>query len=257
MTNEPLSKGPLSGRVALVTGNSTGLGKAIGMALGRAGAAVPVNFQHNRVRAEQTLAEYQAAGIRSVLAAGDVTDESSVTKLLEYVSNVLDPIDILVVNATCPQPLKPIEQYDWAFYQTMIDFFIKSPFLLTQGILPHLKQQGWGRIINITSEVFQLSVAPFSAYVAAKGGQIGWSRSMSRELAPFGITVNMVAPGWIPVERHENDPQSEKDAYLSKIPAGRWGIPEDVAEAVLYLASPAAAFVTGQTICVNGGNSPW
>lgn len=257
MTIETDRNLPLQGRVALVTGNSTGLGKAIGLALGQAGAAVPVNFQNNRARAERTLADYQAAGIRSMLAAGDVTDASSVETLLQQITEELGPVDILVINATCPQPLKPIEQYDWAFYQTMIDFFIKSPFLLTKGILPHLKQQNWGRIINITSEVFQLSVAPFSAYVAAKGGQVGWSRSMSRELAPFGITVNMVAPGWIPVERHENDPQSEKDAYLSKIPMGRWGTPEDVAQAVLYLASPAAAFVTGQTICVNGGNSPW
>jgi 3-oxoacyl-[acyl-carrier protein] reductase len=247
----------LQGRVALVTGNSTGLGKAIGLALGAAGAAVPVNFQNNRARAEQTLLDYQAAGIRTTLAQGDVTTEVGVNQILESVTRQLGAVDILVVNATCPQPLKPIEQYDWAFYQSMIDFFIKSPFLLTQGILPHCKAQRWGRIINITSEVFQLSVAPFSAYVAAKGGQVGWSRSMSRELAPFGITVNMVAPGWIPVERHANDPQAEKDAYLGKIPMGRWGTPDDVAQAVRYLASPQASFVTGQTICVNGGNSPW
>ena len=139
----------------------------------------------------------------------------------------------------------------------MIDFFIKSPYLLTRALLPHWKRQKWGRIVNITSEVFQRSVAPFSAYVAAKGGQVGWSRSMSQELAPFGITVNMVAPGWIPVERHENDPQEDKDAYFNIIPMKRWGFPQDVADAVLYLASEEASFVTGQTICVNGGNSPW
>ena len=107
------------------------------------------------------------------------------------------------------------------------------------------------------SEVFQRGVAPFSAYVAAKGGQIGWSRSMSRELAPFGITINMVAPGWIPVERHEKDPQEAKDEYRALIPAGRWGTPQDVAGAVLYFASEEASFVTGQTLCVNGGMTPW
>src|SRR5262249_17719344 len=144
--------------------------------------------------------------------------------------------DILVPNATCEQPLKPIEQYDWDFYQRMLDFFVKSPFLLTKRGLASMKKEKWGRIINITSEVFQRSVAPFSAYVAAKGGQIGWSRSVSRELAPYGITVNMVAPGWIPVERHAHDPQAEKDAYRALIPAGRWGVPQDVADAVLYLA---------------------
>ena len=100
-----------------------------------------------------------------------------------------------------------------------------------------MKRSGWGRIINIGSEVFHLGVPEFSAYVAAKGGQTGWSRSMAHELAPDGITVNMIAPGWVPVERHENDPQEDKDAYLASIPMGRWGTPEDVGWAAAYLAS--------------------
>jgi 3-oxoacyl-[acyl-carrier protein] reductase len=139
----------------------------------------------------------------------------------------------------------------------MIDFFIKSPYLLARRALPAMKKNKWGRIINITSEVYHTSVAPFSAYVAAKGGQIGWSRSMASELAPYGITVNMVSPGWIPVERHEKDSQEDKDQYLATIPMGRWGIPKDVADAVLYYASEESAFVSGQTLCVNGGRSPW
>jgi 3-oxoacyl-[acyl-carrier protein] reductase len=116
-----------------------------------------------------------------------------------------------------------------------------------------MKQQHWGRIINITSEVFHLGVAPFTAYVAAKGAQTGFSRSLARELAPFGITVNMVAPGWIPVERHEKDPAEMKARYLSTVPAGHWGTPADVAGAVAYFAGEDAGFVTGQTISVNGG----
>lgn len=247
----------LSGHVALVTGNSTGLGKQIGLELGRSGAKVPVNFYNNAERAEATLADYQAAGIETCLLRADVTDKNSIDSMITEVESKLGPVDILVANATCEQPIKPIEEYDWDFYQRMVDFFIKSPFLITKRILPHLKAKKWGRIINITSEVFQKSVSPFSAYVAAKGGQVGWSRSMSQELAPFGITVNMVAPGWIPVERHENDPQEDKDAYLASVPMGRWGVPKDVADAVIYLASEEAAFVTGQTLCVNGGNSPW
>ena len=166
-------------------------------------------------------------------------------------------MDVIVPNATCEQPLKPIEEYDWAFYQAMEDFFVKSPYLLTRRGLAQMKQKRWGRIINITSEVFHRSVAPFSAYVAAKGGQTGWSRSIARELAPFGITVNMVAPGWIPVERHEKDSQEAKDAYLREIPVGRWGTPQDVADAVRYFASEEASFITGQTLCVNGGMTPW
>jgi 3-oxoacyl-[acyl-carrier protein] reductase len=186
-----------------------------------------------------------------------VTTEEGVETLFRETEAKLGKPDIIIPNATCEQPLKPIEDYDWAFYQRMLDFFIKSPFLLAKRGLPHMKKQKWGRIINITSEVYHRSVSPFSAYVAAKGGQIGWSRSMSQELAPFGITVNMVAPGWIPVERHESDPQDVKDAYRALIPAKRWGMPQDVASAVLYLASEEASFVTGQTLCVNGGMTPW
>ncbi len=246
----------LEGHVAIVTGNSTGLGKAIGLALGKAGAKVAVNFANNSARAEQALAEYQAAGIATCLVRCDVTTEAGVDELFSVVEKQLGKPDILVPNATCEQPLKPIEDYDWAFYQRMLDFFVKSPFLLAKRGLPHMKQQKWGRIINITSEVFQRSASPFSAYVAAKGGQIGWSRSMARELAPFGITVNMVAPGWIPVERHENDPQEMKDEYFVQIPMKRWGVPQEVGDACVYLASNEASFVSGQTISVNGALTP-
>lgn len=247
----------LAGRVALVTGNSTGLGKAIGLCLGQAGAKVPVNFLNNEARAKAALAEYQRAGIQTCLVRSDATTEAGVEALYAQVEQQLGPVDIIVPNATCDQPHRPIEEYDWAFYQSMLDFFVKSPYLLTRRALPHMKRQRWGRIINITSEVFHRSVAPFSAYVAAKGAQIGWSRSMARELAPSGITVNTVAPGWIPVERHEKDPQAEKDAYLAEIPMQRWGVPKEVGDAVLYFASQEAGFISGQTICVNGALTPW
>jgi 3-oxoacyl-[acyl-carrier protein] reductase len=247
----------LQRRVAVVTGSSTGLGKAIALTLGKAGARVAVNYANNQERAERALVECKQAGIDAILVRCDVTTEEGVETLFRETEARLGKPDVLVVNATCDQPLRPIEQYDWAFHQAMLDFFVKSPYLLTRRGLAHMKAQKWGRIVNITSEVFQRAVAPFSAYVAAKGGQIGWSRSMSRELAPFGITVNMVAPGWIPVERHENDPQEAKDEYQALIPAGRWGTPQDVANAVLYFASEEASFVTGQTLCVNGGMTPW
>jgi 3-oxoacyl-[acyl-carrier protein] reductase len=247
----------LRGHVAVVTGSSTGLGKAIALTLGKAGAKVAVNYANNQARAEKAFAEFRQAGVEAALVRCDVTSAEGVEELFGTTEANLGKPDILVANATCDQPLKPIEQYDWAFYQTMLDFFVKSPYLLAKRGLAHMKAQRWGRIVNITSEVFQRAVAPFSAYVAAKGGQVGWSRSLSRELAPFGITVNMVAPGWIPVERHEKDPQAAKDEYLALIPAGRWGTPQDVANAVLYFASEEASFVTGQTLCVNGGMTPW
>ncbi|MDP1564253.1 MAG: SDR family oxidoreductase [Pirellulaceae bacterium] len=247
----------LAGRVALVTGNSTGLGKAIGLTLGRAGAIVPINYFNNDTRARQAMAEYEAAGIQTMLVKADVTKPDDVNDMIQQIETRFGSVDILVPNATCEQPQRPIEEYDWEFYQSMIDFFLKSPYLLTRRTLPAMKDQRFGRIINITSEVFHRAVSPFSAYVAAKGAQIGWSRSMSQELAPFGITVNMVAPGWIPVERHLHDPEEQKQGYFSMIPAQRWGVPDDVANAVLYLASEQAGFVTGQTVAVNGGMTAW
>jgi 3-oxoacyl-[acyl-carrier protein] reductase len=247
----------LAGHVAVVTGSSTGLGKAIAFALGKAGARVTVNYFNNAARAEATSAEFRSAGIQSDLIQAHAATEDGVEVLFRETEAKLGKPDIIVVNATPEQPLKPIEEYDWNFHQTMLDFFVKSPYLLARRALPHMKQKHWGRIVNITSEVFHRAVAPFSAYVAAKGGQIGWSRSMARELAPFGITVNTVAPGWIPVERHEKVPQKEKDDYFKLVPAGRWGTPQDVAGAVLYFASEEASFVTGQTLCVNGGMTPW
>jgi 3-oxoacyl-[acyl-carrier protein] reductase len=247
----------LNGHVALVTGSSTGLGKGIAEVLGRAGAKVVLNYANNASRGEEALAKLRELGIDCILHRADVTDEAAVDELFRVAESAYGPVDIVVVNATPDQPLRPIEEYDWDFYQSMLNFFVKSPYLLTRRALPGMREKTWGRIVNITSEVFHRSVAPFSAYVAAKGGQIGWTRSMATELAPWGITVNSVAPGWIPVQRHEKDPQEMKDAYFSIIPMGRWGTPDDVGFAVLYFASEEASFVTGQTICVNGGNTPW
>ncbi|MDA1276904.1 MAG: 3-oxoacyl-ACP reductase FabG [Verrucomicrobia bacterium] len=254
-TSLPASGGSfsLSGRVALVTGSSKGLGKAIAIGLGRAGAKVALNYFNDRTKAEKTFAEFSKTGAEGILARADVTDAKDVERMVAETVKTLGPIDILVLNATCEQPQLPIEQYEWAFYQRMLDFFIKSPFLLTKACLAHMKQKKWGRIVNIGSEVFQRGVGNFSAYVAAKGGQNGWSRSMATELARFGITVNMISPGWIPVERHENDSQDAKDGYLAMVPSGRWGVPEDIAGATVFLASESAGFITGQNICINGG----
>ncbi len=243
----------LDGRVALVTGSTKGLGKAMAFALGAAGARVALNYAHDQTAAERAIAEFDAAGHVGGLFKASVIDEGEIARLREEIANTLGPVDIVVVNATPLQPHKTIEQYDWNFYQSMLDYFVKSPYLLTRAFIPHMKQQHWGRIINITSEVFRQGVAPFSAYVAAKGAQIGWSRSMANELAPSNITVNMLAPGWIPVERHAHDPAEVKESYRRTIPMGRWGVPDDCGGACVFLASDAASFVTGTEIVVNGG----
>ena len=243
----------LEGRVALVTGSTTGLGFAVARTMGHAGARIALNFANDEVRARTALEALESVGIEATCVQASVIDASDVDRLCGEVESSLGPIDIAVFNATPDQPLKPIEEYDWPFHQCMIDFFLKSPFLVTRRILPHLKEQRWGRIINIGSEVFRRGTSPFSAYVAAKGAQTGWNRSMASELAPFGITVNMVCPGWIPVERHEEDPQEAKDEYRAMIPIDRWGVPEDIGGICAFLASDAASFITGQDLAVNGG----
>ena len=252
-----MSNYSLSGHVALVTGSSKGLGASIVRTLASAGASVAVNAFNNTDRAQKLADEINEEGGKAIAVGADVTKASQIKALVEEVTSRIGPIDIVVPNATGPQPHKPIEEYDEDFYQEMYEFFIKSPFLLAQATLPFMKEKKWGRFVNIISEVFSASVSDFSAYVAAKGGQIGWSRSMARELASFGITVNMVGPGWIPVERHADDPQDKKDAYLAQIPAGRWGVPDDVAHAVRFFCSEEASFITGQTLYVNGGMTPW
>jgi 3-oxoacyl-[acyl-carrier protein] reductase len=245
----------LNGRVALVTGSTRGLGKAIALELARRGARVAMNYANSREAAESAFAELAAISRDSLLVGGDVTDPAAVDRIVVEIVERLGPVDILVANATGPQEMKPFEDYEWSCFAAMYEFFVKSPMLLTQACLPHMKRQQWGRIVHITSEVFTMGWANFSAYAAAKGGQTGLARSNAREFASFGITVNMVAPGWIPVERHADDPQAAKDAYVAEIPAGHFGKPQDVADAVAYLTGENAGFVTGQCVHVNGGHT--
>lgn len=247
----------LEGRVALVTGSSRGLGRGIALALGKAGAKVVINYFNDRASAEEAMSEMKAAGIHAMLVRADASDPEQVEGMVQSASDKLGTVDVVVPNATPDQPQKPIEEYDADFYRQMYDFFVLGPYHLARAALPGMKKQGWGRIVNVTSEVFHCGVPNFSAYVAAKGGQIGWSRSMASELAPCSITVNTVAPGWIPTERHANDPQEALDAYFETIPMGRWGTPKDIGDAVAFFASEEASFLTGQTLCVNGGRTPW
>ena len=243
----------LTGRTALVTGSTTGLGRAMAFALAQHGASVVLNYANNQQRAEACFSEFQAAGHKGMLACASVIDEGEVDRMVSEAEATMGGVDILVVNATPDQPQKTIEEYDWAFHQQMIDFFLKSPYLLTCRLLPHMKSQGWGRIINIGSEVLARGAGNFSPYVAAKGAQNGWTRSMATELAPSSITVNMISPGWIPVERHSGAHPDQIETYRSGVPMGRMGLPDDMAGAVTFLASNASNFITGQNIHVNGG----
>ena len=163
----------LSQKVALVTGSSRGLGYGVAHALGRAGAKVVLNYLNDRESAEKALAGLKSDGIHAMIVRADVSNPEQISSLVEAVEEKFGSLDILVPNATPEQPQKPIEEYDADFYRQMYDFFVMSPFHLTRAVLPGMKKRGHGRIINITSEVFHCSVPEFSAYVAAKGGQIG------------------------------------------------------------------------------------
>jgi 3-oxoacyl-[acyl-carrier protein] reductase len=245
----------LNNKVALVTGASRGLGAAIAYKLAVSGAKVAVNYFGSPQMAQEVVKRIRQGGGTAEAFKADVRDEQEVARLVEQVQARFGLIDILVLNATGPQPALRIEDLTWRACLDQLEFFVKSPVLLTQQVLGHMKERRYGRIIHVGSEVFEDGVAEFSNYVSAKGAQLGLTRSWARELAPWQITVNLVAPGWIPTERHANDPQEAKDAYAAAVPLGRMGVPEDVAEAVAFLASDAANFITGQKLSVNGGHT--
>jgi 3-oxoacyl-[acyl-carrier protein] reductase len=245
----------LKNRVALVTGASRGLGAAIALALGQRGAKVAVNFFAGSEQAKAVVESIRRAGGTAQAFGADVRDEQQVDRLVVDITKQLGPIDILVPNATGPQPMLKIEELTWQTCLDQLEFFVKSPMLLVKATIGGMKAKKYGRIIQIGSEVFESGLAPFSNYVSAKGAQLGLTRSWAKELGPWGITVNIVSPGWIPVERHAAVPDSSKQQYASQVPLGRQGVPEDVAQMVAFLASDAANFITGQKFAVNGGNT--
>lgn len=242
-------------RVALVTGSSQGLGAVIARRLARDGAAVAVN---GRPGDEQVAAVSRGIGDDGGTAQGfcaDVTDEHQVAGLVAAITDRFGPVDVLVVNAAGPQPEGKVTEVTWQDHLAQLDFFVKSPVLLGRAVLPGMQARRYGRIVHIDSEVADQPPPNRSAYATAKSAQVGLTRSWARELAPFGITVNTVAPGFVPVERHADVPGEVRQAYLASVPAGRMGTPDDIAATVSFLASEDAGFITGQRIVVNGGRS--
>ncbi len=245
----------LTGRTAIVTGGSRGLGAAIATSLGRRGARVAVNCFRHPEKAERVCETIRSAGGEGRVFPADVTEEQEIDKLVAGAREAFGPVDILVPNATGPQPFLPLEQQTWDEHLRQLSFFVKSPLLLTRAVVEEMKSRRFGRIVHVGSEAFEDGVVEFGHYVSAKGAQLGLTRSWAKELAPWGITVNLVAPGWIPTERHADVPEEAKRRYAEGVPLGRQGIPEDVGEAVAYLASDAANFITGQKLAVNGGHT--
>jgi 3-oxoacyl-[acyl-carrier protein] reductase len=221
--------------------------------LGLDGFAVAVNGLHEDREAADVAGSIRAAGGIADAFIGDVTDESSVVRLVSEVASRLGPVDVVVSNATGPQPDIPLADTSWQDHLDQLDFFVASPVHVGRAVLDGMRDRGWGRIVHIDSEVTDRVPPLRSAYVAAKSAQIGLMRAWAAELGPHGITVNSVAPGFIPVERHAELAPEVVEDYVATVPVGHIGTPEDIAHAVSFFASEDASFVTGQRLVVDGG----
>jgi 3-oxoacyl-[acyl-carrier protein] reductase len=249
----PSSTASVDGRVALVTGSTRGLGAAIARRLAADGLRVAVNGATDDGEGKDVVAAIRGEGGVAELAVGDVTHEGQVAHLVAVIEDCFGPVEVLVINATGPQPDASIEDTGWDEHVAELDFFVKSPVLVGRAVLPAMRAARFGRIVQIDSEVADRPPPGRSAYATAKAAQIGLARSWARELAPFGITVNCVAPGFVPVERHDGVAAEVFERYLASVPMRRFGGVEDVAHAVSFFASDAAGFVTGQRLVVDGG----
>ena len=248
-------KPDLKGKTALVTGASCGLGAAIATHLGICGARVAVNYHRNHEGAASVVNAIEAEGGEARAYCYDATEDEAIRTLMAAIRNDFGPPNIFVNNAVGDQPFLSIEDLTWDHFLKHFTYFIKSPLLIVQDVLGEMKRRRWGRIIHIGSEVVELGNEQYSDYVTAKAAMVGLTRSWARELGPWGITVNLVAPGWIPLPRHQDWDPEEFISYAKGVPLKRQGVPQDVAEAVGFLASDEANFITGQKLTVNGGNT--
>lgn len=233
-------------RVALVTGGSRGIGAAVCLALARAGAHVAVNYRARADQAERVCSAILAIGRRVLAVEADVSRSAVVMEMVSRVERELGPVDILVNNAGIarPQRMEDITEADW---DELIAVNLKSAFLVTQAVLPHMRSAGWGRIINISSVAAQTGGVVGPHYAASKAGMIGLTHAYANLLAREGITVNAIAPALIETEMVTSNARATPDL----IPVGRFGAVEEVADVAVLLA--ANGYITGQTINVNGG----
>jgi len=242
----------LQGRIALVTGGSRGIGREIVLALGRLRAKVMINYRENRGAAEGTLKQLISDGGEGELCPFDVAVEEQVEGAVKKIVDRHKKVDILVNNAgvTSDSLLVRLKAEDW---DRVIGVNLKGAVNCTKAVSKTMLRERYGRIVNLTSVVGQTGNAGQSAYAAAKAGIIGFTKSMARELASRGITVNAVAPGFIDTEMTAKLSSKVQEEYLRSIPLGRFGSCEEVAAAVCFLAGPGADYITGQVVSVNGG----
>ncbi len=242
----------LRGRTALVTGASRVIGRAIALGLAEAGAAVAVNYLQRADAAEQVCAQIAEGGGRALPVQADVTDPAAVTAMVERVVGELGGLDILVNNAGIVSDgfVAVLSPETW---RKVVDASLTGAFLCTRAAVRPMMRGRWGRIVNISSDAGLMGDVMRAHYSAAKAGVIGLTKATARELAGRGITVNAVAPGIIQTDLTADMDSRRAEAMLALIPLARFGQPEDVAPLVVWLCSDAAAYITGQTICVDGG----
>ncbi len=236
----------LTGKIALVTGASRGIGRGTAVALARAHAYVAVNYRIHADEADRVCAEIAAEGGRALPVQADVARTREIREMLATIERDLGPVDILVNNAGVarPQKIEDITEHDW---DEIIDTNLKSAFLVTQAVLPHMRRRRWGRIINMSSVAAQTGGVVGPHYAASKAGMLGLTHSLGNLLVKEGVTVNAIAPALIATEMVTSNPRANPGV----IPVGRFGEVDEVASVVLMLAQNG--YITGQTINVNGG----
>lgn len=243
----------LSGRVALITGASRGLGKSMALALGAAGARLAL-VGRDVASLDRVAEEARRGGAEAEVYGTDVTDERQVRDLERRAIERFGPVHILINNAGI-NIRKNVPEFTLAEWNSVIATNLTSAFLMCRGFVPHMKGQGYGRIINMTSIMSHVSLAGRAAYSASKAGLLGFTRALALELAPEGISVVAISPGPFATEMNlplMNDP--EKNAqFISGIPLGRWGKVEDIGQLALFLCSDHASFITGTDVLIDGG----
>ena len=242
----------LEGKIALVTGAAKGIGRAIALALAADGATVVVNYNGSKERAEQVVEEIKALGADGMAYQCNVADTAATADMVKEVIKTYGKLDILVNNAgiTRDNLIMKMSEED---FDAVIDANLKGWFNTIKAVSRQMLKQRAGRIINITSVSGILGNAGQANYAASKAGIIGLTKTMARELASRGITVNAVAPGFVDTDMTQVLPENVKEAATAQIPLGRFGKPEDIANMVAYLASEKASYITGQIISVDGG----